>query len=226
MEKRPVNILLCTDNEGKIAEIRARWNVAGTKIWSIEEINSAFGLSLTAPNVVEDGHTLEENAWLKTEGWYKQLGPVLGQVFGGEIAFLAEDSGLFVYALPGKLGVFSKRFAPKEMQETMGVAQANNTQLLQLLTAVPTARRTGHYAAALCLVDISGEILFETTGELKVTIVTEARGSLGFGYDPLTVPNGQAKTFGEMTTEEKNSLGTHRTRALDQLVAWLQTQVA
>lgn len=222
MEKTaPKNILLCMDNPGKVREIRARWGVE-TKLWSIEDINSAFGLSLTAPNVVEDGRTLGENAWLKADGWREQLGPLVGPVFGGKIAFLAEDSGLFVHRLPGKLGVFSKRFAPREMQEAMGVAAANNAHLLTLLESVPTARRTGHYAAALCLVDISGEILFENIGELKVTIVAEARGSLGFGYDPLTAPEGQEKTFGEMTTAEKNALGTHRTRALDQLAAWLK----
>ncbi len=126
---------------------------------------------------------------------------------------LSDDSGLEVEALGGKPGVRSRRFAiPKA-----GVSQdqANIEKLLTELKGKPASERRARFVATLCLC-IEG-ISVQATGILEGTIAEVPRGTNGFGYDPVFIPQGSQKTFAEMTDAEKNAI-SHRARAVQELM--------
>lgn len=124
---------------------------------------------------------------------------------------LADDSGLEVMALEGKLGVRSHRYAVAKAGQTQD--QANNNLLLKELTGKP---RDARFVCTLALL-IEG-ILIEATGTLEGTIADGPRGAQGFGYDPLFIPKGASKTLAEMNSSEKNAI-SHRAKALQDLMA-------
>jgi XTP/dITP diphosphohydrolase len=130
---------------------------------------------------------------------------------GAHYPSLADDSGLEVLALEGKLGVRSHRYAPPKA----GISQdqANNELLLKELTG---KTRDARFVCTLALL-IEG-ILIHATGTLDGTIAEAPRGSHGFGYDPLFIPKGQSKTLAEMSASEKNAI-SHRAKALQELMA-------
>jgi XTP/dITP diphosphohydrolase len=131
---------------------------------------------------------------------------------------LADDSGLCVDALDGAPGVRSKRFAGYSGDDG-GNDTANNAHLLRLLDGITPEQRGAHYVCVLALLEDDGVArIFE--GNCHGTILTEPRGSGGFGYDPLFLVSGHDRTFGEMTAEEKNSL-SHRARALQAATEYL-----
>lgn len=132
---------------------------------------------------------------------------------------LADDSGLEVDSLGGKPGVRSHRYAiPKA-----GVPQsiANIEKLLNELKGKKGSERKARFVCCLALT-IEG-LLVHATGILEGIITEEPRGDLGFGYDPVFMPNGSVKTLGEMTGEEKNSI-SHRARALEELMAQIKAR--
>lgn len=124
---------------------------------------------------------------------------------------LADDSGLEVAALDGRPGVKSRRFAPPRA----GISQdrANVEYLLSQLEKAPT--RSAQFVCSLALV-IEG-VLLHATGVLKGTICDKPRGTNGFGYDPIFIPEGSNKTLAEMTSSEKNAL-SHRAKAVQELM--------
>ena len=125
---------------------------------------------------------------------------------------LADDSGLEVAALGGAPGVRSARYAGED-----GNTPKNNALLLKNLDGV--ADRRAEFRCAIALIAPDGsERTFE--GRCPGTILAEARGTGGFGYDPLFVPDGFAKTFAELTGAEKHAV-SHRGRALAQAAAYL-----
>src|SRR5438105_15129201 len=154
-----------------------------------------------APEVVEDGTTFEANARKKAT----ELAGFLRQWV------LGEDSGLVVPALQGRPGVYSARYAGKQ-----GDDAANNARLLAELAPLPEDKRAAYYVCTAALADPPGQVRATAEGRCHGVIVREARGTGGFGYDPLFLIPEYHKTFGELSATVKHAL-SHRARALAQL---------
>jgi XTP/dITP diphosphohydrolase len=149
------------------------------------------------PEVEEDGSTFAANARKKASETAKALG----------VWVVADDSGLTVDALAGAPGVFSARYAG-----THGDDAANNRKVLAELEAVPDALRGAAFVCALALADSSGAIRLEAEAACRGRITRAAKGSNGFGYDPLFEIREYHKTFGELSALVKHQL-SHRARA-------------
>jgi XTP/dITP diphosphohydrolase len=158
--------------------------------------------------VEETGSTLDENARLKATGWMRSTGMLA----------VADDTGLAVDALDGAPGVYSARYAGPD-----ATYSDNVTKLLRALDGVPAARRTARFetVALACRPDGS-EVL--ARGSVEGTIAPEARGTSGFGYDPVFVPTeGDGRTFSQMDPAEKHAL-SHRGRAFRALATLFREQ--
>lgn len=152
----------------------------------------------------EDGVTFQANA-LKKAQYYSDC---------FNLDCVADDSGLEVDALDGAPGVFSARYAGEVCSYS-----DNNQKLLDALRDVPEAERTARFVCCAALVLRNGEFNIEI-GTVEGRIAEAPRGSFGFGYDPIFIPDGHTRTFGEMTPEEKHAL-SHRGRAFEQMRDYL-----
>ena len=181
-------LVIATHNAGKLAEMRellAPFGVAAV---------SAGELGLPEPE--ETGTTFQANARIKAEAAAKAT----------NMPAFSDDSGLAVDALDGQPGIHSARWAgpDKDFRFAMNKIQS----LLIERGAKAAERRRGHFVSALCLAWPDGHVEeFEAT--VDGTVVWPPRGTLGFGYDPLFLPDGQTQTFGEMPSEEKHGLPPH-----------------
>ena len=126
----------------------------------------------------------------------------------------ADDTGLEVEALGGEPGVHSARYATDGHDD-----EANKRLLLQRLEGV--RNRRARFRTAIALIDGDGEHLFE--GVVYGDIACEEHGADGFGYDPLFIPEGEQRTFAQMSAEEKNAI-SHRGRAVRRLAEYLQNR--
>lgn len=194
-------LVVATHNKGKLAEIRDLLAPHG-----IEAV-SAGELGLPEPE--ETGETFEANAALKA----------LAAAVASGLPALADDSGLCVAALAGQPGIYSARWAGED--KNFARAMRNIEELLQ---QDGSGDRRAHFVAALCLAWPDGHT--ETIrGEVHGTLVWPPRGDAGFGYDPMFLPEGHERTFGEMTAEEKHGLRpgegglSHRARAFAEFAA-------
>ncbi len=162
----------------------------------------------------ETGATFAENARLKAL-YYAQFAP-------GELV-LADDSGLEVDALGGAPGVYSARYAERTGcfadEPGMGKDTRNNACLLQQLAGVP-APRTARYRCALAAAH-DGAVLLETDGAVEGEILTQGRGTEGFGYDPLFFLTGRRQTMSELDRATRLGL-SHRGEALKKLLMGLE----
>lgn len=154
-----------------------------------------------APEVEETAATFAGNATLKAT----QLAPVLGTWVVGE------DSGLVVPALGGEPGIYSARYAGKH-----GDDAANNAKLLARMAHLTGDERIAYYISTAVLSDPMGQVVGTAEGRCHGTIVTEQRGAGGFGYDPLFLVPEYGKTFGELSSEVKQSM-SHRAKAFREL---------
>ncbi len=152
-------------------------------------------------DVPEDGRTFLENALKKA----RQISQATG------LAVLAEDAGLEVEALGGKPGVYSARFAG--VAGRRATDQQNIEKLLKLLKGVEDRR--AHFVCVAVLHFPDGKELI-SEGELKGHIAQEARGTHGFGYDPVFIPEGYERTLAELGPSVKDEI-SHRSKALQQL---------
>lgn len=202
----PTRLVLATHNAGKLREFRELF--AGRPL----AIVSAGELGLPEPE--ETGTTFEANAFLKAEAAAAASG----------LPALADDSGLCIEALGGDPGIYSARWAGKPADFT--AAMARILALLEAAGATRPAQRRAHFVAALALVDPQGrrEVV---EGRVDGTVVVP-RGTLGFGYDPVFVPDGYDQSFGEMTALAKHGLPadgspalSHRARAFQAMAARL-----
>jgi len=191
----PGKLVIASHNEGKVKEIRALLAPYG-----IEPVSAG---SLDLPEPEETGTTFVANAELKA----LQAADLSG------LPALADDSGLCVEALNGDPGIFSARWGgpAKDFGLAMRLVEDN----LQKLG--PDTDRDAHFVCALALAWPDGHVeWFE--GRVDGLLVWPPRGDQGFGYDPMFVPDGRDRTFGEMAADEKTPL-THRADAFRQLVA-------
>jgi len=190
-----VELFFGSGNPGKLRELVRL--VAGLPI----QVITPADLGRPLPEVVEDGATFAENAAKKAVAFAR---------FSGLVA-LADDSGLCVEALGGAPGVFSARWSEAEAPGLGGAARdlANNAKLLAALAGQPKDRRGAAYHAVLALAGPDGGLLASVEGRCAGRIGRAPRGTGGFGYDPLFVPEGRALTMAELPAEEKDAL-SHR----------------
>lgn len=194
-------VVLATNNAHKVAEIATALDFPGWEFRTLRELGMES-------DPAEDADTFEGNARIKARAAHEA---------SGGLAALADDSGLVVDALDGAPGVHSARYAGEPCDDA-----ANNAKLLAALGNVPDGERTARFASTLVFVDEDGsEIVAE--GAVEGRIGHEGRGSEGFGYDPLFLPDvfGGARTLAEVDRDEKNAV-SHRGNALRQLRAKLQ----
>ncbi len=214
-----LTFILATRNRHKASEIQA---VLGPdcRCLTLAELPGA-------PAVVEDAPTFAGNARKKALALAEWLRSASLPGGVGDAWVLADDSGLEVDALGGAPGVHSARFAARDTGQPGNSSDAeNNAKLLRLLAGVPAERRTARFRCVIALAPTSAAAdlkpgvaqLFE--GACEGRILDEPRGNHGFGYDPLFLPDGQARTFAELAEDAKNRL-SHRARALAQVRAWL-----
>lgn len=204
MPTPPTRLVLATHNAGKLREFRALF--AGHPV----ELVSAGELGLPEPE--ETGTTFEANAVLKAEAAAAAAG----------LPALADDSGLCVEALGGDPGIYSARWAGRPAD--FPAAMARILGLLEQKGAVRPAQRRAHFVAALAFVVPQGprEIV---EGRVDGAVVAP-RGTLGFGYDPLFLPDGHDRTFGEMSAAEKHGLPADGGRALSHRARAFQAMAA
>lgn len=201
--KVPLLVVLATRNSDKVREITAILNDAPLVV--------ADPTGLPAwDEPVEDGHTLEENAYIKARAAHVATG----------LPAIADDTGLEVDALGGAPGVLSSRFAGDG-----ATYEANCKKLLHELRDVPTRSARFRTVVATAGFGDAGiaRVDFDVDGVLEGTIATESRGDGGFGYDPVFVPRGLDRTLAELTADEKNAI-SHRGRAFRVFVSALSRQ--
>jgi XTP/dITP diphosphohydrolase len=195
-------LLIATHNSGKLAEMREL--LAPYKIDAI----SAGEMGLPEPD--ESGTSFRANARIKAEAAAKAAG----------LPAFADDSGLVVDALGGAPGIYSARWAGPNKDFNAAMAQIE--RLLQELGATAPDKRAAHFVSALCVAWPDGHIE-EVEARVDGTLVWPPRGTAGFGYDPMFMPSGFDRTFGEMTSIEKHGLPplglglSHRARAFVKL---------
>jgi len=186
-----MRLLIATRNSGKLREMRTLLDGLLVRLLSLDAFPDA-------PEVVEDGATLEENAAKKAAETARACG----------MCVVADDSGLFVDALDGRPGVHSARYAGPEP-----TPQKLCARLLRELDGVPPGQRTAHFRCCIVMADAQGSIILTADGRVDGRITEQMRGEGGFGYDPVFFYEPAGRTFAEMRAQQKNSV-SHRGRAL------------
>jgi XTP/dITP diphosphohydrolase len=181
-------IILATNNLHKIRELKTLLALPGVEFRTLGELEGA-------PSLREDGSSFRDNALQKAR--------VVNSATG--VPSLADDSGLEVFYLNGRPGVFSARYAGVNSTDAL-----NNEKLLAEMRGVAPRRRRAQFRAVLAFVDGAKEII--TEGICQGTLGESERGTNGFGYDPIFIPDGFARTYAELTAEEKNRI-SHRSHA-------------
>jgi XTP/dITP diphosphohydrolase len=213
-------LILATRNRHKVKEIQQILKDTA-RCLSLDDFSGV-------PPLIEDGNTFEANATRKAvqlARWLMRAGENSGWV-------LADDSGLEVDALLGAPGVHSARFAAENPEQGNTPDEENNSKLLSLLAGVPPAQRTARFRCVIALTPLlrateksnspvceADDLELATRlfqGACEGRIIENRKGSAGFGYDPLFIPNGFGQTFGELGEDVKNRI-SHRSKALEGL---------
>ena len=189
-------IIFATNNSHKLGEVQALLECK----FALKTLRDC-GITEDIPETAE---TLEGNALQKAHYVYERTGADC----------FADDTGLEVDALGGAPGVRSARYAGDEHD-----FDANNALLLKNLEG--ESNRTARFRTVIALILDGKEYLFE--GKVEGAIIDYMSGTKGFGYDPMFVPEGETRTFAEMSAEEKNAI-SHRGRAVAKLVEFLSNR--
>ena len=188
-----MKIVLASSNKHKVQEIN--------DIVSSLNLPLEFILPPSDFNPVEDGSNFEENSYIKAyEAWK------LAKTW-----VLADDSGLCIDVLGGKPGIYSARYA-----ETPAL---RIERVLRELDGVKD--RKAHFTCAMTLINPQGEVEYKYQGVCEGSIINEARGINGFGYDPIFLVKGDTRTMAELSEDEKNQV-SHRSVALRHVLEYLQ----
>ncbi len=185
-----MKLLISSNNRDKIKEIRRIFDNKYVDLITLDQYPDA-------PEVVEDGNTLKENAYKKAQSLFQHTG----------IPTIADDTGLEVDALNGAPGVYSARYAGENV-----TYQDNVDKLLQEME--DRENRTARFRTIA--VYYSETLDFYAEGRIEGEILRDEKGTGGFGYDPVFYVNQLNKSFAEMTAEEKNKI-SHRGIAFQKL---------
>ena len=193
-----MKILFATKNKGKYKEVKNIFSGCDIELLSLNDFNDAI-------DVVEDGKTFEENALKKAVETYSYF----------KLPVISDDSGLVVEQLNGEPGIYSSRYSGVDTTD-----KKNNLKLLEKLKSFPEPHNAKFVCAAVYL-DSKNNIV--TSGEIDGRIISEPRGTNGFGYDPLFLPEGFDKTTAELSPEIKNKI-SHRAKAFGKLKQLLKSE--
>lgn len=191
-----MELVFATHNLHKLEEVKTLLHSTITLL-SLDDINYK-------DEIEENETTLEGNALIKARTIFNSM---QGNCF-------ADDSGLLVDALNGEPGVYSARYAGSQKNDN-----DNMNKLLAQLKGIEN--RKAHFKTVLALILDEKEYLFE--GIVHGVIAHEKKGTQGFGYDPIFIPDGYSKTFAELTSSEKSTI-SHRSIALKKLITFLQNK--
>ena len=187
-------IIFFSHNDSKIKEVKKLFEETEINILTLYDFPN-----ISKPN--ETGSTFDENAKIKSIYGYKKI----------KLPCFADDSGICIGALGGSPGIKSKRFL-----------KINNDHKKTFKTIINKTKELSNFYAyfqtSVSLTFDNQSIFFQ--GVVSGKISSEPRGKYGFHYDPIFIPEGSKKTFGEMTVEEKNKI-SHRARAIDKLKKFL-----
>ncbi|MEO7961846.1 MAG: RdgB/HAM1 family non-canonical purine NTP pyrophosphatase [Ginsengibacter sp.] len=190
------DLIFATNNQNKVIEVKNALDSKYT-VYCLSDL----GINM---EIAEPYDTLEENALEKAR--------VIQRLTGKDC--FSEDTGLFTEALNGRPGVKSARYAGNDCDSSRNIIK-----LINKLKDNP--HRSATFRTIICLLRNGTHIIFE--GKCKGTIIADTRGSFGFGYDPVFIPDGSNKTFAEMQITEKN-LYSHRRKAIDGLTDFLNSE--
>jgi len=190
MATEKTEMILGTRNHGKIAEFRSLFKGMHIRLLSYYDFPDL-------PPIVEDGKTFQENAEKKAKSIAKATGRIA----------VSDDSGLEVDSLDSIPGVFSARFAGERATD-----RDNARKVLKMLDGVPWEKRTARFVCVICAAAPRGKTI-HAQGVCRGKISFELRGSHGFGYDPIFVPDGYSMTMAELEPEVKNRI-SHRADAM------------
>jgi XTP/dITP diphosphohydrolase len=206
-QEKKMELVLATRNAHKVREIQ---RILGPG-FTVRDLSQLSGI----PGIAESGKSFEENAKLKAIAVSRQLPGLV----------IADDSGLEIEVLGGAPGIYSARYAgenatdeqniEKLLSELSGQGVRSNSSSsdpgMARITSLPPAPP----ARFRCVIALAreGKLLGTFEGTVEGTIIERARGSHGFGYDPIFVPNGFGQTFAELPAEVKNRI-SHRAKAI------------
>ncbi|MBS1796923.1 MAG: RdgB/HAM1 family non-canonical purine NTP pyrophosphatase [Acidobacteria bacterium] len=194
-----MKLLVATNNPGKIREMHDLLQDLRVEVCGLDAFDR-----IVEP--AETGLTFEENAVLKAQSYARQTG----------CWALSDDSGLEVEALGGAPGVFSARYAGDAANDA-----AKIEKLLAELAATGDAERRARFVCAMAFAAPEGAIRFRAEGVCRGRIAPFPRGANGFGYDPVFVPDGYERTFGELPSSIKREI-SHRSRAIAKIIPFLR----
>jgi XTP/dITP diphosphohydrolase len=191
------DLLIASNNAGKLKEMRKIIGELPIRLFTLTDLE-------IVEDMAETGNTFVTNAAIKAAGFARLAG----------MPTLADDSGLAVDILDGRPGVYSARYA--------GEAASDDERIRKLLTEMKDASdRSARFVCVTTLADADGEIVASVEGVCEGTITEVPRGTSGFGYDPIFLPNGFDKTFAEIDPDTKNRI-SHRANALSKMLPFLR----
>ena len=191
-------LVLATSNQGKLGELRQMLAGSAITILSLADFDPIN-------QVEETGATFAENAFLKAAGYACQIG----------LPTLADDSGLEIEALDGRPGVHSARYSgDSNFAEKMVL-------VLEELAGTGGVNRRARFVSSIAMADADGTVLRTVEGECTGVLAESPRGSGGFGYDPIFVPDGYSSTFGELPESIKGQI-SHRSCAFSKIMPYLR----
>ncbi len=189
-----MDLIFASHNENKVFEIAT---LVGNKykILSLNDINFK-------EEIIENGYNLQENALIKARTIFNETGKNC----------FADDTGLLVKSLNNEPGVYSARYAGEQKN-------ADDNMNLLLLNLNKKTDRQAKFTTIIALIMNGNEFIFE--GELAGSIISEKKGSNGFGYDPIFKPNGYNNTLAQLDITEKNKI-SHRALAFKKMIDFLK----
>ncbi len=204
MIKNIKEIVIASHNIGKVREIRSLLKPLGLKIYSAKKF--------TINEPIEDGKTFKENSLIKSKNAALKSG----------IPAIADDSGLCILSLDNKPGIYSARWAGRKKNFNLAINKIENEMRKNKLTN--KAARKAFFCCALSIYFPNNNYrVFE--GKKYGHIQFPASGKNGFGYDPIFVPNGYKKTFGEMNFTYKERI-SHRSIAFKKMKEYLKNIIS
>ncbi len=196
-----MKLLFGSNNKHKAQEIK---QIIDKNFQNYFKISIPSDILDNVPDIEETGANLKDNALIKASAFYELT----------NIPCFADDTGLEIDALNGEPGVYSARFAGEDCNDA-----DNRKKVLRLLKNVPINERTARFKTVISFFDGTKANFVE--GVCEGIIMDEERGTSGFGYDPIFIPEGYELTFAEMPAEEKNKI-SHRAKATQNFISFLK----